>query len=201
MPEAVNEDAPFSLLERSELFAFLLDLIQRVYRPSIQSVVTDYGIVIVGGQSFTLWARQYLIDEMTGEDVGFVTSDDLDFIGKPNSIDYCARMLGVPFRKAKMEDNTINIAAACIHWIDDKEVIVDILEMDSVGARQKRDFQVFIRPGYRRHASRGHRPHHMPKVSPVQPICLLAGSPAQGIRAGEDRNSRLEPLSARPACT
>ena len=94
MPEAVNEDAPFALLERSELFAFLLDLIQRVYRPSIQSAVTDYGLVIVGGQSLTLWARQYLIDEMTGEDVGFVTSDDLDFIGKPNSIDYCAQMMG-----------------------------------------------------------------------------------------------------------
>ncbi|WP_238340240.1 hypothetical protein [Pseudomonas sp. SWRI18] len=143
MPEAVNEDAPFALLERSELFAFLLDLIQRVYRPSIQSAVTDYGLVIVGGQSLTLWARQYLIDEMTGEDVGFVTSDDLDFIGKPNSIDYCARVMGVPFRKAKMDDNTINIAAAYIDWVDDKEVIVDILEMNSVGgSAQKRDFNL-----------------------------------------------------------
>jgi hypothetical protein len=200
MPEAVNEDAPFTQLERSDLFAFLLDLIQRVYRPSVLSAVNDYGLVIVGGQSLTLWARQYLIDEMTGEDVGFVTSDDLDFIGKPNSIDYCARMMGVPFRKAKMEDNTINIAAAYIDWIDDKEVIVDILEMDSVGGAP-RDFQLFIRPGYRRRASRRNRPHHMSKVSPVQPICLLAGSAAQGIRAGEDRTSRLEPLPARPACT
>lgn len=51
MTDAVNEDAPFALLERSALFAFLLDLIQRVYRPSIQSAVTDYGLVIVGGQS------------------------------------------------------------------------------------------------------------------------------------------------------
>lgn len=49
MPETVDEEAPFALLERSELFAFLLDLIQRVYRPSIQSAVTDYGLVIVGG--------------------------------------------------------------------------------------------------------------------------------------------------------
>lgn len=144
MPEAVNEDAPFALLERSELFAFLLDLIQRVYRPSIQSAVTDYGLVIVGGQSLTLWARQYLIDEMTGEDVGFVTSDDLDFIGKPNSIDYCAQMMGVPFRKAKMDDNTINIAAAYIDWVDGKEVIVDILEMDSVGGAPKKEIFKYL---------------------------------------------------------
>lgn len=144
MPEAVNEDAPFIQLERSDLFAFLLDLIQRVYRPSVLSAVNDYGLVIVGGQSLTLWARQYLIDEMTGEDVGFVTSDDLDFIGKPNSIDYCARMMGVPFRKAKMEDNTINIAAAYIHWIDDKEVIVDILEMDSVGGAPKKEIFKYL---------------------------------------------------------
>ena len=100
--------------------------------------------MIVGGQSLTLWARQYLIDEMTGEDVGFVTSDDLDFIGKPSSIDYCAQMMGVPFRKAKMEDNTINIAAAYIDWVDGKEVIVDILEMDSVGGAPKKEIFKYL---------------------------------------------------------
>lgn len=144
MPEAVNENAPFALLERSDLFAFLLDLIQRVYRPSIKSAVSDYGLVIVGGQSLTLWARQYLIDEMTGEDVGFVTSDDLDFIGNTQSIDYCQRVMGVPFRKAKMDDNTINIAAAYIDWIDGKEVIVDILEMDSVGGAPKKEILKYL---------------------------------------------------------
>ncbi|WP_235202530.1 hypothetical protein N027_21660 [Pseudomonas syringae USA007] len=81
---------------------------------------------------------------MTGEDVGFVTSDDLDFIGKPNSIDYCARMMGVPFRKAKMDDNTINIAAAYIDWVDGKEVIVDILEMDSVGGAPKKEIFKYL---------------------------------------------------------
>jgi hypothetical protein len=144
MPDAARDEAPFALLERSDLFTFLLDLIQRVYRPSIKSAVNDYGLVIVGGQSLTLWARQYLIDEMTGEDVAFVTSDDLDFIGKPNSIDYCARVMGVPFRKAKMEDNTINIAAAYIEWIDGKEVIVDILEMDSVGGASKKEILKYL---------------------------------------------------------
>ena len=144
MTDAVNEDAPLALLERSALFAFLLDLIQRVYRPSIQSAVTDYGLVIVGGQSLALWARQYLIDEMTGEDVAFVTSDDLDFIGNSQSVNYCQRMMGVPFRRAKMADNTINIAAAYIDWVDGKEVIVDILEMDSVGGAPKKDIFKYL---------------------------------------------------------
>ena len=38
MREAVSEDAPFALLERSELFAFLLDLIQRAYRPQFNQL-------------------------------------------------------------------------------------------------------------------------------------------------------------------
>lgn len=144
MSEAVDERSPFSLLERSDLFAFLLDLIQRVYRPSVTAAVTDYGLVIVGGQSLTLWARQYLIDEMTGEDVAFVTSDDLDFIGNPQSIEYCQKVMDVPFRKARMEDNTINIAAAYIDWVDGKEVIVDILEMDSVGGAPKKEIFKYL---------------------------------------------------------
>lgn len=144
MPEAESEEAPFTLLERSELFTFLLDLIQRVYRPSIQSAVNDYGLVIVGGQSLTLWARQYLIDEMTGEDVGLVTSDDLDFIGNSSSIDYCAQMMNVPFRRARMDDNTINLAAAYIDWIDGQEVIIDILEMDSVGGAPKKEIFKYL---------------------------------------------------------
>lgn len=144
MPDALNEGAPFGVLERSGLFVFLLDLIQRVYRPSVQSAVIDYGLVIVGGQSLTLWARQYLIDEMTGEDVGFVTSDDLDFIGNPESVDYCQRVMGVRFRRARMEDNTINIAAAYIDWVDGQEVIVDILEMDSVGGAPKKEIFKYL---------------------------------------------------------
>lgn len=137
MPEAPN--APFVLLERSDLFSFLLDLIQRVYRPSIHSAVNEYGLVIVGGQSLTLWARQYLIDEMTGKDVAFVTSDDLDFVGNLQSIDYCQRVMGVPFRRATIDDNTVNIAAAYIDWVDGKEIIVDILELDSVGGAPKKE--------------------------------------------------------------
>lgn len=50
MPEAPN--APFVLLERSNLFSFLLDLIQRVYRPSIHSAVNEYGLTCLGKRVF-----------------------------------------------------------------------------------------------------------------------------------------------------
>lgn len=144
MPEVAVQDVPFSVLERSELFTFLLDLIQRVYRPSLQSAVRDYGLIIVGGQSLTLWARQYLIDEMTGEDVAFVTSDDLDFIGNADSIDYCSKVLGYPFRKATMDDVPVNIAIACIDWVDGKEVVVDILDMGGVGGVSKKEIFKYL---------------------------------------------------------
>lgn len=143
MSEAALE-APFSVLERSELFTFLLDLIQRVYRPSVQAAVKDYGLIIVGGQSLTLWARQYLIDEMTGEDVAFVTSNDLDFIGNADSIAYCSQVLGYPFRKATMDDMPVNIAVAYIDWVDGKEVVVDILEMGGVGGVSQKEILKYL---------------------------------------------------------
>ncbi len=136
---------PFDTLERSALFAFLLDLIQRVYRPSLEKAVTDYGLVIVGGQSLTLWARQYLIDEMTGEDVAFITSDDLDLMGNPASIDYCAKQLGIEFKKASIDDHTPNLAVAYIDWgPDDKDVVVDILGAEGVAGVSNREIFKYL---------------------------------------------------------
>lgn len=119
--------SPFQLLERSEVFATLRDLIQRAYQPSAQEVVTQHHLVIVGGQSLALWARQYLIDELTGEEVGFVTSDDLDFIGNSSSINHCQQALNIDFRKASIEDNTPNLAIGLYEWQKDKRLVVDIL--------------------------------------------------------------------------
>lgn len=133
MSEAPAADPPFDLLERSDLFSFVRHLIQSVYGLSVESVVNDYGLVIVGGQSLALWARQYLIDELTGEDVGFVTSDDLDFIGNNAAVGYCEQVLGASFKRACMDDHSPNLAVAVIGWQEDKKLIVDILKMDSVG--------------------------------------------------------------------
>ncbi|BCJ08178.1 hypothetical protein PRtIB026_A21450 [Pseudomonas sp. RtIB026] len=133
LPEAVDLSTPEplspfqQLLERSEVFATLRDLIQRVYQPSAEEVVTKHHLVIVGGQSLALWSRQYLIDELTGEEVGFVTSDDLDFIGKSSSIEHCQQALNIDFRKASIEDNTPNLAIGLYEWQKDKNLVVDIL--------------------------------------------------------------------------
>lgn len=74
-----------------------------------------------------LWARQYLIDELTGEEVGFVTSDDLDFLGNSSSIEHCRQALNIDFRRASIEDNTPNIAIGLYEWQKDKRLVVDIM--------------------------------------------------------------------------
>ncbi|MDP9663349.1 UNVERIFIED_ORG: hypothetical protein J2W16_001056 [Pseudomonas cremoricolorata] len=119
--------SPFQLLERSEVFVTLRNLIQRAYQPSVEEVVKQHHLVIVGGQSLALWARQYLIDELTGEEVAFVTSDDLDFIGNSSSIEHCRQALKIDFRKASIEDNTPNLAIGLYEWQKDKRLVVDIL--------------------------------------------------------------------------
>ena len=139
MPDESPASHPFELLERSNLFVFVRHLIQQVYAQSVKTAVNDFGLVIVGGQSLALWARQYLIDELTGEDIGFVTSDDLDFIGNNAGVDHCERVMGASFKRATMDDNTPSLAIGLIDWEDDKELIVDILKMDSVGGVEKKE--------------------------------------------------------------
>lgn len=137
MPEITPPSPPFELLERSDLFSFLRELIQNVYAPSISTTVRDYELVIVGGQSLALWARQYLIDELTGEDIGFVTSDDLDFIGNNAAVGYCEKVMNTKFKRATLDDFTPNLAIGVIDWKEDRRIVVDILKMDSVAGVTK----------------------------------------------------------------
>lgn len=133
LPEAAPDTSPtaplspFQLLDRSKVFATLRDLIQRAYQPSAEEVVKQHHLVIVGGQALALWARQYLIDELTGEEVGFVTSDDLDFLGNSSSVEHCQQALNIDFRRATIEDNTPNIAIGLYEWQKDKKLVVDIM--------------------------------------------------------------------------
>lgn len=139
MSESSSIPPAFDLLERSELFSFLRSLIQQVYRPSVKTMVHDYGLIIVGGQSLALWARQYLINDLTGEDVGFVTSDDLDFIGNNTAVDYCATVMGISFRRATLDDNTPNLAIGVIDWKEGEQLVVDILKKGSVGGVDQKE--------------------------------------------------------------
>lgn len=114
--------------ERSELFNFFKERLKEVYRSPEREAVDQYGLIVVGGQALSLWAREYLLDEMTGEELQFATSDDLDFIGRQGSVGFCEARMKVSFRRATIEDYTPNLAAAEIAWDDDRKIVIDILD-------------------------------------------------------------------------
>ncbi|MFB8831931.1 hypothetical protein ACE0DR_27665 [Azotobacter sp. CWF10] len=101
---------------------------KEVYRSPEREAVDQYGLIVVGGQALSLWAREYLLDEMTGEEIQFATSDDLDFIGRSEAIGFCERRMDVHFRRATLDDHTPNLAVAEIAWDDDRKIVIDILE-------------------------------------------------------------------------
>ena len=114
--------------ERSELFLYFKERIKDVYRSPEREAVDQYGLIVVGGQALSLWAREYLLDEMTGEELQFATSDDLDFIGRPGSVGFCEDRMNVSFRRATIDDHTPNLAAAEIAWDGDRKIVIDILD-------------------------------------------------------------------------
>lgn len=127
--KAPPKDFDPASLDRSELFSFFKEKLKDVYRAPDRIAIDQYGLIVVGGQALSLWAREYLLDEMTGEEIQFSTSDDLDFIGRNHTAaDYCGEVLDIAFRKATQDDATPNLAVAEIAWDDDTKLVVDILE-------------------------------------------------------------------------
>lgn len=129
MAKAHPTDFDPASLDRSELFSFFKEKLKAVYRVPDRIAIDQYGLIVVGGQALSLWAREYLLDEMTGEEVQFTTSDDLDFIGRNHTAaDFCGEVLEVAFRKATQNDVTPNLAVAEIVWDNGTKLVVDILE-------------------------------------------------------------------------
>lgn len=119
---------PLDPFERSELFLYFKERLKDVYRSPEREAVDTYGLIVVGGQALSLWARQYLLDELTGEEIQFATSDDLDFIGTNEAAGFCEERMQVCFRRASLDDHTPNLAAAEITWDDDTKIVIDILD-------------------------------------------------------------------------
>ncbi|MBA1250362.1 hypothetical protein [Pseudomonas luteola] len=127
-PDVDSFDAFSEYVERSALFNTVKERLADIYRAAEREVVDNYGLVVVGGQALTLWARQYLLNELTGEEAHFVTSDDIDLVGKPGAVEHCEARLKIAFRRATMDDNTPNIGIAEIVWDEDRTIVVDILD-------------------------------------------------------------------------
>lgn len=114
--------------DKSELFVYFKERLKDIYRSKEREAIDKYGLIVVGGQALSLWAREYLLDEMTGEEIQFATSDDLDFIGRKEAVDFCENRMELSFRRATLEDHTPNLAIAEIAWDGDKKIFIDILE-------------------------------------------------------------------------
>lgn len=67
-----------------DLEQLLKDLIQAL------DAETQARIAIIGGQALSIWASHYLLDELTGEELAYLASDDLDFLGRRPEIEKCA---------------------------------------------------------------------------------------------------------------
>jgi hypothetical protein len=76
---------------------------------------TRAHLAIIGGQALSLWAYRYLLDELTGEEVAFLASDDLDFLGRMPAIQRCADAWHVDYELPEPFDNTPNTGLIRLH--------------------------------------------------------------------------------------
>ncbi len=81
-------------------------------------------ITIIGGQALSIWAYHYLIDEISGEEQAFLTSNDLDFLGRRPQIERCARAWNTDFEIPDPSDPTPNTGLICIdHDLDQNPIL------------------------------------------------------------------------------
>ncbi len=113
-PEALA----LSLLD-IDLEKFLRDLFLRLDQH------TQDEIVIIGGQALSIWAYHYLFDEITGEEEAFLTSNDLDFIGRRPNIERCAEAWNTDYQIPDAFNPTPNSGLICIDHDLDKNPLLD----------------------------------------------------------------------------
>lgn len=118
-----------SPLKPSARLASSLPDIERLSEALISRLDPDTrdNIIVVGGQALRMWAFHYLIDEMTAEEQGNVTSDDLDFLGRKPEVIKCGQAWNVEPHFPDLADPTPNTGLIAIDAGEDEPFVIDFL--------------------------------------------------------------------------
>jgi len=109
-----------------KLSEYCLEIIETTYKEAL-SEAKELGLILVGGQALSIWARYYLLDEMTGQEALMATSDDVDFYGASSeSVDFLERKLQGTFKRATLNDPPPHIAITKLEY-DNQFVTIDVL--------------------------------------------------------------------------
>lgn len=109
----------------------ITELEDKIYELA-KSYLDQYGsindIFLIGGQALHLWGHYYLIDELTAQDIAYITSDDLDWFGKSTAVRKCAAAWGGTFVLPPFDSHTPQTGKVLIpvHG-SDETFIVDFL--------------------------------------------------------------------------
>lgn len=117
----------------------LLKLLQKVYGDSdVSKIISDYELILVGGQALALWHYQYF-DMNVSRDVHYSFSDDIDFYGLKVSLQFITDKLGVEIKTPDNFDQTVNLGVFTIPSKSNDRglIVVDIIH--SVGGLERKD--------------------------------------------------------------
>lgn len=117
----------------------LLKLLQKVYGDDdVSKIISDYELILVGGQALALWHYQYF-DMVVSRDVHYSFSDDIDFYGLKVSLQFITEKLRVEIKTPDNFDPTVNLGVFTIpSKSNDKGlIVVDIIH--SVGGLERKD--------------------------------------------------------------
>lgn len=94
---------------------------------AVNNLPEPSSVVLVGGQSLSLWADYFRID-VPVQETAYLTQD-ADFLGTHRDADLLARLLGAKIHKATLDDNTPNLAVLAFKGVGGKNLLIDFLSV------------------------------------------------------------------------